>query len=226
MSIPTARRVVVHAVTLVAACLLPLATAVIAGAQPDWVPPVGGPLRVARGFDPPARPWLPGHRGVDLVASDGDVVRAAGSGVVTYAGLLAGRGVVAVGHGDLRTTYEPVAVSVAVGEQVTAGQPIGTLSAAGSHCRPATCLHWGLVRGETYLDPLRLFGGGPVRLLPLGAKAVGAAPTGGRPTSPDPLADRPSPGAQVERRSPSTASVAAVFDVARVLGVAAAAGVT
>jgi hypothetical protein len=35
------------------------------------------------------------------------------------------------------------------------------------HCFPATCLHWGLIVGETYVDPLTLVGGGPVRLLPL-----------------------------------------------------------
>ena len=35
------------------------------------------------------------------------------------------------------------------------------------HCLPRACLHWGWLRGETYLDPLRLVGGGPVRLLPL-----------------------------------------------------------
>ena len=36
---------------------------------------------------------------------------------------------------------------------------------------PAACLHWGLIEGDgdarTYLDPLSLVGGGPVRLLPL-----------------------------------------------------------
>ena len=43
----------------------------------------------------------------------------------------------------------------------------GTLELAGSHCFPRACLHWGWLRGETYLDPLGLVGAGPVRLLPL-----------------------------------------------------------
>jgi hypothetical protein len=28
------------------------------------------------------------------------------------------------------------------------------------------CLHWGLLRGATYLNPLTLVGAGPIRLLP------------------------------------------------------------
>ena len=45
---------------------------------------------------------------------------------------------------------------------------IGRLLLAGSHCAPAACLHWGLIRGETYLDPLTLVGAvpQPVRLYP------------------------------------------------------------
>ena len=59
-----------------------------------------------------------------------------------------------------------------------AGAPIGTLDLVGSHCLPRACLHWGWIEGETYLDPLRLVGAGPVRLLPLWRDApVGSAPT-------------------------------------------------
>ena len=46
------------------------------------------------------------------------------------------------------------------------GALIGTLQPMSSHCFPRACLHWGLLRGETYLDPLTLVGAGPVRLLP------------------------------------------------------------
>ena len=75
---------------------------------------------------------------------------------------------VVVAHADgTRTTYEPVAASVRVGDDVAAGDPLGTLAWAGTHCPPDACLHWGWRRGETYLDPLTLVGGGPVRLLPL-----------------------------------------------------------
>ena len=89
------------------------------------------------------------------------------AGTVTFAATLAGRGVVVVDHGGVRTTYEPVSASVHVGQHVGRGARIGTLQRASSHCFPGACLHWGLLRGETYLDPLTLVGGGPIRLLPL-----------------------------------------------------------
>jgi hypothetical protein len=57
---------------------------------------------------------------------------------------------------------------VAVGQAVEAGEPIGVLTAAGGHCRPAVCLHWGVLRGGSYVDPLALLNPAPVRLLPLG----------------------------------------------------------
>jgi murein DD-endopeptidase MepM/ murein hydrolase activator NlpD len=95
------------------------------------------------------------------------VVRTALPGRVSFASTLAGRGVVVVDHGATRTTYEPVAASVHVGDVLARGQPIGTLELASSHCLPAACLHWGWRRGDAYLDPLLLVGGGPVVLLPL-----------------------------------------------------------
>jgi murein DD-endopeptidase MepM/ murein hydrolase activator NlpD len=140
-----------------------------AGPDPD---PVGvWPLHpeptMVRPFDPPDSPYGAGHRGVDLLGTVGQPVLAALPGSVTYAGSLAGRGVVVVDHGATRTTYEPVAATVPVGTQVAAGGRIGRLELAGSHCFPRACLHWGWIEGETYLDPLRLVGAGPVRLLPL-----------------------------------------------------------
>ncbi|MDX2752276.1 M23 family metallopeptidase [Streptomyces scabiei] len=91
-------------------------------------------------------------------------------------GRVAGRGVVTVeltGTGDppLRTTYEPVRASVRKGAEVSAGALLGTLEPAPSHC-PTACLHWGLRRAETYLDPLSLMPPwllhrGPSRLLPV-----------------------------------------------------------
>jgi murein DD-endopeptidase MepM/ murein hydrolase activator NlpD len=154
--------------------LLPAALLVLLSAPPGAAEddPVGTwPLRpepevIAR-FDPPTSPYGPGHRGVDLLGHPGQAVRAALAGTVTYAGPLAGRGVVVVSHGDTRTTYEPVVARVSVGEPVDQGSVIGSLQAFGSHCSPQVCLHWGWLRGETYLDPLRLVGAGPVRLLPL-----------------------------------------------------------
>lgn len=169
----TARLTVWLTVWLTVAALL-LVTGPVAGAEPSPSEPASGvwPLlpapEVAHGFDPPTEPWGAGHRGVDLRGWVGQPVRAALGGTVTWAGPLAGRGVVVVDHGGTRTTYEPVAAGVRVGDVVAPGDRLGLLDLAGSHCFPGACLHWGWLRGEVYLDPLRLVGAGPVRLLPLG----------------------------------------------------------
>lgn len=131
--------------------------------------PLPPPHRVAHAFDPPDSAYGAGHRGVDLAGHPGEVAHAALAGTVVFAGLLAGRGVVVVDHGATRTTYEPVAASVHVGDPVAAGGAIGRLTLAQSHCFPAACLHWGLIRNsdDAYLDPLTLVGAAPIRLLPL-----------------------------------------------------------
>ena len=169
-------------------CLLELRPAAAHGATvvqgaalagTDLAPVGAWPLRprpvvVAR-FDPPSTRWGAGHRGVDLAGHVGQQVRAAAAGRVSFAGMLAGRGVVVVDHGSTRTTYEPVDPSVHVGDLVGAGTPVGRLTLFGSHCFPRACLHWGLIEGaEHYLDPLSLVGAGPVRLLPLGPAGDGS----------------------------------------------------
>ncbi|WUK79644.1 M23 family metallopeptidase [Streptomyces sp. NBC_00366] len=135
--------------------------------------PVGTHPAVLRGWEPPATLYGRGHRGVDLAAPAGTPVRAVAAGRVSFAGRVAGRGVVSVEltGTDLRTTYEPVAASVKKGDEVRAGEPVGTVEGTGSHCT-VTCVHWGLLRGDTYLDPLSLLPPwllhrGPSRLLPV-----------------------------------------------------------
>ena len=138
-------------------------------AAPRWTAPLDGGLAVTRPFDAPPHPYGAGHRGVDLRGSPGAPVLAAGDGVVVFAGPVAGRPVVSVDHADgLRTTYEPVAPSVGAGQAVARGSPIGTLATGHAGCPTAACLHWGLRRGETYLDPLSLLRPPRVRLLPMG----------------------------------------------------------
>lgn len=131
--------------------------------------PLAGVPAVTRPFQPPPRPWLPGHRGVDLAGSPGVLVLAAGAGVVAFAGSVAGVGVVSIDHpGGLRTTYEPVTPLVPAGARVVAGQPIGTLLPGHEGCPLDACLHWGLRRdGGGYLDPLLLLGLARVRLYPV-----------------------------------------------------------
>lgn len=128
--------------------------------------PLAPPHPVLRRFRPPSTPWGPGHRGVDLGGTAGEPVLAAGSGLVLYAGPLADRSLVSIEHASgLRTTYEPVRPVVHVGQRVTRGQVIGTLLPGHRGC-PGVCLHWGVHRGDVYLDPLALVDALHVRLLP------------------------------------------------------------
>ncbi|MEV7115217.1 M23 family metallopeptidase [Streptomyces anulatus] len=138
--------------------------------------PLTGRPSVLRGWEPPTGPYGPGHRGVDLTAGPGARVLAATDGRVSFAGRVAGRGVVAIevagsGSPPLRTTYEPVRALVEEGASTRAGQPVGVLEQGPFHCAEG-CLHWGLRRGDTYLDPLSLLPPsllrkGPSRLLPV-----------------------------------------------------------
>ena len=113
----------------VAACLSVLAIPTPATAAPALPMPAGWPLRgapvVQRGFAPPALAWASGHRGIDLVAKPGEEILAAASGTVRFAGSIAGKTVVSIDHGSVRTTYEPVVSTLRVGERVELGQVIG-----------------------------------------------------------------------------------------------------
>jgi murein DD-endopeptidase MepM/ murein hydrolase activator NlpD len=153
--------------TFLAMLMSPVQAATDPAPARDGVWPLVPRPAVTSRFDPPASRWGAGHRGVDLQGRAGQGVRTALAGRVTFAARLAGRGVVVVDHGGVRTTYEPVSASVHAGQHVARGARIGALQRASSHCFPAACLHWGLLRGESYLDPLTLVGGGPIRLLPL-----------------------------------------------------------
>lgn len=111
---------------------------------------------------------MPGHRGVDLAATVGQAVLAPTAGRVTWTGVIAGRAVVVVSHdGGLRSTFEPVVASAPVGSAVSRGEAVGVVSATPGHCAPRTCVHWGVLRGETYVDPLSLVQRARVVLLPV-----------------------------------------------------------
>ncbi len=164
--------------TLLATLLLLGSGVGTASAARAWAWPLSPAPVVTRPFGLGPTVYAAGHRGADLAGEPGQPVLTAGAGRVTYAGLLAGRGVVTVTHGALRTTYEPVTATVRVGATVAFGEQVGTLEPGHEGCPVAACLHWGLRRGDTYLDPLRLVRQGPVRLLTpgdvAGARVEGA----------------------------------------------------
>lgn len=123
-------------------------------AGPGWDWPLSPKPAVVRAFDPPDKPWLSGHRGVDLKAAhDGVPVTSPADGVVSFVGVVVDRPVITIDHGDgLRSSFEPVSSALAKGDSVAKGQVIGTLDPG--HCGPAPCLHWGVRRGDDYVNPL------------------------------------------------------------------------
>lgn len=220
--------------TLLTATLgLLLALAVTGWAPPAeadgdaWRWPLDGSPAVVRDFSPPPTRFAAGHRGVDLAGAEGEPVLAAGTGVVAFAGLLAGRGVVSVVHaGGRRTTYEPVLPVVQQGQQVRAGDRLGTLQAGHPGCPAAACLHWGLRLGnDHYLDPRSLLGGGQVRLLPWWPAAWPAALPATRPGITQGGAQGSAPGSARAAGTPASPPGDAGVDRLALTGGAAALGV-
>src|SRR4029079_14464194 len=113
--------------------LAALGPSVTASAAPRsrWVRPVAG--AVMRPFDAPRSRFGAGHLGVDLAAARGSAVRAAGPGVVSFAGSVAGALHVVVAHaGNLRPSYSFLAsIAVRRGARVAPGEVVGTSGGSG-----------------------------------------------------------------------------------------------
>ncbi len=131
----------------------------------------------------PTRPYGAGHRGVDLLGRAGPAGarRAAGHG---HASPAARRPRRRRGRPRRRpappTSRSPRPCRVGDAGRRRRGRSAPS-SSPGSHCFPRACLHWGWIAGETYLDPLRLVGAGPVRLLPLWRDRARRRPPGAGP---------------------------------------------
>ncbi|MFS2076755.1 M23 family metallopeptidase [Curtobacterium sp. CT11-133] len=123
-----------------------------ATAEAPWVWPTGSRV-VGRPWEAPADDYAAGHRGIDVGAPLGTVVVAVNDGTVTFAGQVAGRGVVTIDHGGgLRSTVDSVAPGVATGDTVAQGDAVGTVSVG--HCPAADpCLHVGARLDDRYVDP-------------------------------------------------------------------------
>jgi murein DD-endopeptidase MepM/ murein hydrolase activator NlpD len=152
------------------ALVLSVAAAGSTGSSVTYVPPVDAPI--IDHFRPPACTWCPGNRGIDYATPPGTLVRASAGGVVTFSGSVAGDRFVVVAHADgLRTTYGYLASAVVVaGDRVVPRQLLGTAGGP---------LHFGVRRGDVYLDPELLFTTERLvaRLVPLdGARHVAGVP--------------------------------------------------
>lgn len=159
------------------------ATSSKSGAGQSWVTPVPA-MEIVEAFDPPDKPWLKGHRGIDVLAVEGEPLRAPTDGSVRFAGTVAGTATVSIltdsGH---VLTFQPVTTSLKKGERFSAGEEVGEV-VAGGHCQ-RSCLHIGAWRAESpkrYIDPGKLFGQDRSVLLPL-SREPAEEPKGGDSTT-------------------------------------------
>ena len=118
----------------------------------SWQWPVEGPKTISRNYAAPLTPYSTGHRGIDIVARQGDPVFAPDSGTVHFAGTVVDRGVLSLDHGRFLSSFEPVTPTVVEGQRVSRGEVIAYVASSG-HC---TCLHMGARENGLYLSPLAL----------------------------------------------------------------------
>ncbi|RXZ50829.1 M23 family peptidase [Agromyces fucosus] len=129
-----------------------------------WRWPVAAPIRILAPFRAPPTPYTAGHRGIDVAAAAGAPVVAPAPGVVSFSGMVAGRPVVAIDHGNgVVSAVEPVAGVVEAGTPVTAGDAIGSV-ATGGHC-DSGCVHFGVRVDGEYVSPFLFLGGLPRAVL-------------------------------------------------------------
>jgi hypothetical protein len=128
----------------------------------SWRAPVDGPLlrSFALGSNPYARGW---HRGVDLGAPPGAVVRSACAGRVSFAGRVPGGGrTVSVRCGALVASYLQLgAISVRAGLRVSRGAAVGVVGRSRDPRLRRPHVHLGVrdARSGRYVDPLALLRG-------------------------------------------------------------------
>ncbi len=128
-----------------------------------WLWPLEGPRALVRPYLAPAHPYGPGHRGIDLGASESVDVRAPAAGVVHFSGFVVDRWVISIRHpGGTISSYEPVRSELHAGDRVARGETIGRLQPG--HCM-SPCLHLGVRRDGAYLSPLNYLGGIPRSVL-------------------------------------------------------------
>ena len=161
--------VVLAGLRVVAAATAVLLSLTAAAPDPPRVPtarwswPVAAPHPIARPYVAPATEYGRGHRGIDIRAPAGSVVRAPAAGVVHFAGFVVDRPVLSLAHGgDVLSSFEPVVASVGAGDRVRRGQVIGVLLAG--HCS-APCLHLGARIAGEYVNPLLFLGDVPRAVL-------------------------------------------------------------
>jgi len=121
--------------------------------QVAWNWPLEGRLTSQYGMR-----WGRMHAGIDIAGAPGRTVRAAGQGMVSFAGRNAGYGLmVEILHPDgYRTRYAHLSqIWVRRGDLVETGEPVGPVGNTGRSTGPH--LHFELRKGRRHVDPLPLF---------------------------------------------------------------------
>lgn len=164
------RRATVAVLLLCAATTAPFAAAVAADPAQGPTPAAAVPdtagstwrwpadtARIVAPYDAPAHAFAAGHRGIDVLAPVGTLLRAPADGVVAFVGIVVDRGVVTIDHGDGHvSSLEPVEPVVTLGTSVRAGDVVA-VAAVGGHAEPGS-VHFGVRRHARYIDPLELLG--------------------------------------------------------------------
>ena len=170
---------VAPAVAVPRSAMVPPAGALSSGAPSSGAPwrwPVRGPHPIIRPFIAPATDFGPGHRGIDVAATN--EVLAPAAGTVHFAGTVVDRPVISLDHGGgIFSSFEPVSTTLRIGDSVTRGQVIGRIRPG--HCSEP-CLHLGVRVNGGYVSPL-LFLGGVVHSVLLPTRRVGGALASSRP---------------------------------------------
>lgn len=120
--------------------------------------PLRGPI--VRGYEQPSSPYASGHRGIDIGAPVGTPVKAAASGVVHFAGKVAGSLFVSIDHdGGVQTTYSWVSeVDTKKGAKVQKGDVIALSGTGHPGSTEPTHLHFGVKQDGEYVDPMLYLG--------------------------------------------------------------------
>ena len=152
---------------------LPVSIAFLAGALPAhaWTWPVSGPVLQPFSFN--GDPYGAGqHRGIDVAAPSGTLVRAPAGGTVSFAGTVPRNGrtvTITTPDGFAATLVHLGSSTVARGDPVGEGETVGTVGPTGEPEHPEGYIHLGIrVAAEEhgYLDPAAFLPPAPVPTYP------------------------------------------------------------
>jgi len=121
------------------------------GSQGSFFWPVSG--RISSSFGPRGRSF---HNGIDIIAPNGTMIRAAQSGVVSFSGTMRGYGkVVIIDHsGGWQTVYAHNSVNlVSKGQRVNQGDPIAKVGRTGN--ATTSHLHFEIRCSGQCLNPIQ-----------------------------------------------------------------------